>query len=184
MTTPAEFTPIPASAADYAPRAWVGCLGCYNEGRLTGDWVDALDASEFVPCKRVDHEEWWVFDHEGFDGFLTGECAPMDAQDLAENLAALDPDIDLRALRAWLSMEGIPLGEFSDHVGDFRESFVGIHKSLEDYVWELMDEELDALPKWVSREAVVNAYAHDLTCRGDFWTEHLGWEEEAIFQSL
>ena len=43
----------------------------------------------------------------------------MDAQDPAENLAALDPDIDLRALRAWLSMEDIPLGEFSDHVDDF-----------------------------------------------------------------
>ena len=99
MTTPAEFTPIPASAADYAPRAWVGCLGCYNEGRLTGDWVAALDASEFVPCKRVDHEEWWVFDHEGFDGFLTGECAPMDAQDLADAL---------RAVRAVVRVPGRP----------------------------------------------------------------------------
>jgi hypothetical protein len=107
----------------------------------------------------------------------------MDAQDLAEKLAAIDPDIDLRALRAWLSNMGIALGEFSDHVGDFEDSFVGIHKSLEDYVWELMDEQLDALPEWVSRDAVVKAYTHDLKCGGEFWTEHFGWEEEAIFRS-
>ena len=24
------------------PRAWVGCLACYNEGNLNGDWYLSL----------------------------------------------------------------------------------------------------------------------------------------------
>ena len=27
---------------DTTPRAWIGCLACYNDGRLVGDWVDAV----------------------------------------------------------------------------------------------------------------------------------------------
>ena len=23
------------------PRVWIGCLACYNEGNLVGDWFDA-----------------------------------------------------------------------------------------------------------------------------------------------
>ena len=31
------------------PRVWVGCLGCYNAGRLVGRWVDAEDAADLSP---------------------------------------------------------------------------------------------------------------------------------------
>ena len=44
--------------------AWVGCLNCYNEARLTGQWVDE-DAASLYPdefaatgCTRPGHEEF------------------------------------------------------------------------------------------------------------------------------
>jgi antirestriction protein len=67
------------------PRVWVGCLACYNDGRLVGEWVDATEAAEFTPCERPDHEEWWCFDHEGLP--ITGECSPQEAGQWADAIA-------------------------------------------------------------------------------------------------
>ena len=86
---------------ELTPKAWVGCLACYNAGTLRGAWVNAIDAGEFVPCEGRGHEEFWVMDHEGFDGFLTGECSPAQAQRIAERMLewadcgieGFDPDV-------------------------------------------------------------------------------------------
>ena len=69
------------------PRAWVGCLACYNDGRLVGEWVDAVDAESFIPCERTGHEEWWVFDTEFLPG---GEMSPRDATAWGEQLADIE----------------------------------------------------------------------------------------------
>lgn len=61
------------------PRVWIGCLACYNAGRLVGDWYDAEDAGEVIPedlhGHPTSHEELWVFDLEGFPR-ETGEISP------------------------------------------------------------------------------------------------------------
>ncbi|WP_397333683.1 antirestriction protein ArdA [Ornithinimicrobium sp. INDO-MA30-4] len=31
---------------DTTPRAWIGCLACYNNARLVGEWFDAETADE------------------------------------------------------------------------------------------------------------------------------------------
>src|SRR5699024_12313422 len=63
------------------PRAWVGCLACYNEGDLVGQWYDAEDCAEVTPAQLhghpTDHEELSVMDHEGIP--VTGEMDPMTA---------------------------------------------------------------------------------------------------------
>jgi hypothetical protein len=63
------------------PRAWVGCLGCYNEGRLTGAWLDldGLEDSDTLDaiCTRPDHEELWCMDFDDLPS--VGECSPMEA---------------------------------------------------------------------------------------------------------
>ncbi len=74
------------TVTDTPMRAWVGCLACYAEGRLVGEWVDAVDADTFTPCHRPDHEEWWVMDHEGLP--ISGECSPAEATRWAEGMAA------------------------------------------------------------------------------------------------
>lgn len=32
------------TTTDTTPRVWIGCLACYNSGRLVGDWHDAIGA--------------------------------------------------------------------------------------------------------------------------------------------
>ena len=87
------------------PRVWIGCLACYNAGRLVGKWVDAIEAGDKTPADIHDnattllslesrdggspHEELWCMDHENFGGLLTGECSPMTAQEIAEVIEKL-----------------------------------------------------------------------------------------------
>ena len=44
------------------PRVWVGCLACYNEGRLVGEWVDIaasnLDIADFRARWLVMEDIW------------------------------------------------------------------------------------------------------------------------------
>lgn len=53
-----------------APRVWLGCLGCYNDGALVGRWVDCADVEDvtladlyagsgrpYAACEEV-----WVLD--------------------------------------------------------------------------------------------------------------------------
>jgi len=63
-------------------KAWVGCLACYNDGRLIGDWIDVEDLEDWkIPdghdkkyaLDGCPHEEWVTFDT---DGISSGEVAP------------------------------------------------------------------------------------------------------------
>lgn len=117
-------------------RAWVGCLACYNEGRLVGVWVDAVDAAECVPCERPGHEEWWVFDHEGLP--VAGECSPAEATRWAETMAACaeGTGAPLDAVRAYLdNFHG-----FEDALDDFEEAWCGEWDSERQYAEEYAEE--------------------------------------------
>ena len=117
-------------------RVWVGCLACYNEGRLIGEWFDAdscpQDEDEFneaVPGhKKIrqlnPHEELWVFDHENSP--KDGEYSPMDAQQYAEWMGDADPDV----LRAWLA-NGNDFDE--DTVEAMDEAYQGDYDSDSDF---------------------------------------------------
>lgn len=52
------------------PTVWIGCLACYNEGVLNGEWFAAEDAEKVslltLHRSPTDHEELWIFDIEGF----------------------------------------------------------------------------------------------------------------------
>ena len=76
---------------DTTPRVWIGCLQCYNEGNLVGDWHNATDADEITTSqlhgRAIDpgtHEELWCLDHENLP--ITAECSPRDAAELARTL--------------------------------------------------------------------------------------------------
>lgn len=63
------------------PRVYMACLGCYNEGRYHGQWIDADDLEgemdycslhkrsdgtyPMTNCKRLHHEEWAIHDYDG-----------------------------------------------------------------------------------------------------------------------
>ena len=47
------------------PRIYVACLGCYNEGRLNGKWVDADEYEDYThKCKNPQHEEYAIHDYD------------------------------------------------------------------------------------------------------------------------
>ena len=47
------------------PRVYVACLGCYNEGRLNGKWVDADEYEDYThKCKNPQHEEYAIHDYD------------------------------------------------------------------------------------------------------------------------
>jgi antirestriction protein len=165
------------------PEAWVGCLACYNDGRLVGAWVDALEAADYVPnghtvrciscgitepdadedCpNRTDreegatfgrqhyvgivfdadgsaHEEQWVMDYQGFEGFLTSECSPVEAQRIAEALEAIPDYIPRGAVAAWLANTGDRLTDWADIEDDFGDSYSGEWSTEVEYAQDLAE---------------------------------------------
>ena len=118
------------STTTETPRVWVGCLACYSAGTLRGEWVDAIAAAEFVPCEGRGHEEWWVFDHEGFGGVLVGECSPMAAQEIAEQIESVD-EWQRGAWFAYVKYQGI------EYAGGFEDAYCGEFDSAEGYAQSL-----------------------------------------------
>jgi len=125
-------------------QAWVGCLGCYNSGTLRGSWVDALVASDILAinepggieavigdatiygedcpvCKHCGGDEFWVMDHEGFNGLLKGECSPSTAQEIAEQLEEMAESGNLEAAVAFVEYgNDWDLDNFNDaYIGEF-----------------------------------------------------------------
>lgn len=136
------------------PKAWVGCLGCYNEGRLTGKWLDGdvaadlqaagLTGPDYTPqagrCVKCGAEEFWVMDHEGYGGLLTGECNPVTAQNLAETLATVEEDQQaaFAAYAANLSLQ--PWQVTAETVEEFTDCYQGEWDSEKDFAWYLFEE--------------------------------------------
>jgi hypothetical protein len=135
-----------------AARAWVGCLGCYNAGRLVGAWFDADDAptsmEEFdhagvfrpwVHFAEV-HEELWVFDHEGFGGVLAGECSPVQLRELAELIdEARDRGIPVQVVAHWVS-DGNSTADTREFLDGLQDAYCGHFDTGADYAQHLADE--------------------------------------------
>jgi len=70
---------------DSTPRVWIGCLHCYNAGRLVGEWFDAVDADEATLAdvhrdaggSCVGCDELWCFNDENLP--VRGEMGPNEA---------------------------------------------------------------------------------------------------------
>lgn len=143
-------------------KVWVGCLACYNEGRLVGEWVDALQASDYVPCHRAGHGEWLVFDTD--TPWITGECLPSEAQTIAEAVEALPDHLDRDAVLAYVS--GV-MG-FEDvrafDVSRFEDAYRGEFESTRAYTDELFDE----------------LYAHELTDSLLYYIDYEAWNRDAM----
>lgn len=134
-----------------APRAWVGCLGCYNSGRLNGKWLDGSVAADMVAaglaqeitvgeytaarCLTCGGDEFWVMDHENYYGLIDGECSPVTAQEHAATIEEMQRQgIDLDAAAAFIEDRG----EWD--LDAFQDAYVGQFASMEEYAQELAEE--------------------------------------------
>jgi antirestriction protein len=149
------------------PRAWIGCLGCYNAGRLIGKWIDGIDCDDLESagltdsagrCNRCGADEFLALDHENFLGLLDGgEPNPRECYDMAVKLDDV-ADYEREILTAWLS-NGM---EFD--LDTMRECYIGEYATDEDMAQEYIDNTglLSDVPDYLSRYFDLERYARDM----------------------
>lgn len=136
-------TPTPLN-----PRAWIGCMECYEDGHLVGIWTDAVNADQITPDTVHEghdylmpptkpHVRLCVLDYEDLptQGLLT----PTDAEQLARTLLSVGTDQQL-AFFAWIAEGNDP------NPGEFSEKYEGEFPTFRDFAQELaamlgLDEE-------------------------------------------
>lgn len=156
---------------DSAPRVWVGCLHCYNSGRLVGEWFDAVDADE-VTLTDVHRgaggscggcEELWCFDHENLP--VRGEMSPNEAAEWGSSLASV-PEHQREALCAWVRSGDYVAEGTGDlpSIPDFEDRYCGEWESFREYAEELADGTglLSGVPEDVARYFDWAAWTRDL----------------------
>jgi len=164
-------------------RAWVGCLGCYNDGRLVGKWVDGIDAedvtiAELHAADKVPtdiytamHEELWCFDHEGYGD--TGEFSPMEASRIARYYEDAESDgANLGALRVWLNNRHGERGDdWTDDRDSFSDDYFGTYDSEKDFAQEFATETgFDDDSPYASHIDWERVWTGDFSCDG-WWSE-------------
>ena len=163
------------------PRAWVGCLGCYNSGDLVGEWMDSHTAGDAVLwpfvrqmndgrelCARCGSDEFWVFDHEGLpDGVLDGECSPLH---FAEIATAWELVADPEMVAAFLSDRGETvtaenLGELIEQAEERYTGYGTVTEYAEGYLEDsgLLAEVPESLRYYIDTDS----FARDLVLGGD-----------------
>jgi antirestriction protein len=175
------------------PQAWVGCLGCYNNGSLVGKWLEGESCADLeaaglakiethgdytaARCVRCGADEFYVLDHEGFGDFLKGECSPIEAQNIAQAMSTIEgAGLDLEAVAAYASNMSLDIANFEDWQSDFEDAYIGEYE-VKDYAIEYVEScgLLDGVPDSIARYFDYDAFARDF--EHDLWQhdKHLFW---------
>jgi antirestriction protein len=155
------------------PRAWVGCLSCYNSGRLFGKWIDGTECDDLESaglatletvgeytayrCVKCFGDEFSVMDHENYLGLITGECNTSEAAEAARQLAEITDD-EREIVIAWLG-NGM---EFD--LETMRDSYAGEFSSDEEFAEDYLENTgtLLDIPEYLRYYFDTSAYARDL----------------------
>ena len=136
----------PAHTPDTTPRVWIGCLHCYNDGRLVGDWFDAATTDGVTLAdvhgahSRADsHDELWCFDHENLP--VRGELDPLAAADWGRVYTEVGPE-HWPALCAWVESGDYVAEGTGDlpSISDFEERYCGAWENFREYAEQLADD--------------------------------------------
>lgn len=164
MTTP--LSPSVAITAPDAPCAFISCLACYNEGRLVGEWFDAVDAAGVTtsqlhgrPIPVDTHEELWCMDVENMP--VNREMDPNEARlwgDLFTDVGEKWP-----ALRAWIRAEGFDQPGEVD-VRAFEDVYQGDFEDWDSFAWSWVTDSglQDGWPEEAIRYFNFDSWARDL----------------------
>ena len=130
-----------------APKVYVACLGCYNEGRLHGKWMDADELEEewereltiaegrcftsgFYPmtaCKKPHHDEWAIHDYDGVPNL--GEHP--DIPNLIVVMQAVEEHG--KPFLEWFNLDPHNKSHHDDLGEAFQEAYCGHYESKEDF---------------------------------------------------
>ena len=125
------------------PRVWVGCLACYNDGCLTGQWIDAVDALDITPEDlhedETSHEELWCFDIENFPPEV-GEMDRLTAARWGDLYEEIGEDY-WEAFLAWVANDGYSTDSFGlPEASEFKDSYRGRFSSFSDYIQQELED--------------------------------------------
>lgn len=158
------------TATNTTPRAWIGCLSCYNAGHLVGEWYDATEAAEVTPADvhggdPVDEscEELWCFDHENIP--VRGELDPMVAQDWGDAYEEAGTTL-WPAVMAWAESGCHATVGDSDipSIANFMERYCGEWSDFDEFAAEQLDQSglLADVHEDIIRYFDVQAWTRDL----------------------
>ena len=154
-------------------RIALGCLSCYNDGRLTYKWMNADELEEAhesgnlakAVCNRPDtiyhiRDEWEVQDYDGDIGRLRLGGWP-NIENLIQMMRLMDEE-PTKYVPAYLAAcdrySNKPTADQVEEVADMM-MYVG-DQSLEDYFME-------------------QAYDDGYIKNGDYWESHIDWKDYA-----
>lgn len=174
-------------------RVWIGCLASYNAGELYGEWVESAGLSLEELQEAVDRilaaspepgaEEYFIADHEGYEGLLKGEPSLAEVADAEEAIGALDDEGDLEAFAAYI-INGYTAANVADAVEDFQEALCGYWRSEREFAEHLLND-LGAVDQnsLAARYFDYDAFARDLFM-SDYWSAPMSTGEIAVFHNV
>ncbi len=123
------------------PQVWIGSLADYNNGILTGEWVDAaVDGEDLVAAARgilgrghePDAEEWAIFDYDGFGDWRPGQHELLElVAEVARGIAEHGP-----VFAAWADFTGAD----PEQLAQFNDAYLGHYDSAEDLARDVMGD--------------------------------------------
>lgn len=165
-------------------RIYVADLAAYNNGKLHGVWIDAIqdldDIQDQINAMLAQSpegfaEEYAIHDYEGFGGYSVSEYEGI--QSLHEIACFIEEHPDLA---------GELLSHFGGSLDDARkaieDSYSGSYKSLADYAEELT-EGTTQIPESLAYYIDYERMGRDMELSGDIYTIETAHDEVHIFWS-
>ena len=149
------------------PRIYVACLAAYNDGRLYGEWIDALQSadeiyaaiSEMLANSPIANaEEWAIHAYEDFGGVSISESESIET--VAEMAAFLAEHGELGG--ELLAYTG---GDLEDAARYMEENYCGEFDSKEDFARSIIEDTYD-LPGNIAFYIDYEFFARDLFLDG------------------
>jgi len=131
------------------PQVYVACLGCYNEGRHHGKWMDAAEleaeweregrcfTSGFYPmtkCKRPHHDEWAIHDYDGVPNLGEHPDIPY----LIKVMRAIEEHG--KPFYEWFNLDPHNKSHHDDLSEAFQDAYVGEWESRKDFAEDHAEE--------------------------------------------
>lgn len=176
--------------SNYHFEVWIGCLACYNDGRLMGNWVPASEADEWTTQRLhasqgiavteagdliggdgwdSPHEELWVMDLDNAPEGFHREMSPHEAQMLSDAMYEIERQLseaEIEPYFMWVSdhYSAATVDTLADYVDEFQDAYCGEWESFIAYAMDLADE-IGAIPaehSWPQSYIDWDAAARDL----------------------
>ncbi len=165
-------------------RIYVADLAAYNNGKLHGVWIDAMQEIEEIQ-KQIHKmlaqspegfaEEYAIHDYEGFGNYRLGEYAGIQtAHDIACFIAE-HSEIGSEILNHFD-------GDLEEATAAMEDQYRGQFASLADFAQELTEETTE-IPKHLEYYIDYERMARDMEMNGDIYIIQTAFDEVHVFWS-